>query len=156
MLAVGITGNLNIRVLTQLRLELFRVQLLLYNFTGWMSTQSLCMTAMLCVASCSCSTLYKVYIHIYSTSQRGSLVAPFIYSSANCSQQRRTPAFAALLSIEHGSSTRSRAYDNSSRLIHLPDRFSYHTMAPSFACWVADSSHYVRLYGNIIYIYFTL
>ena len=31
MPAVGIIGNLNIRVLTQLRLELFRVQPLLYN-----------------------------------------------------------------------------------------------------------------------------
>ena len=33
--AVGITMSLNIRVLTQLRLELLRVQLL-YNFTRWM------------------------------------------------------------------------------------------------------------------------
>ena len=35
MPAVGIIRKLNIHVLTQLRLELFRVQLLLYNFTGW-------------------------------------------------------------------------------------------------------------------------
>ena len=33
MPTVGIIRNLNIRVLTQLRLELFRVQLLLYNCT---------------------------------------------------------------------------------------------------------------------------
>ena len=42
MPAVGIIRNLNIRVLTQLRLELFRVRLLLYNCTGWMPTQSIC------------------------------------------------------------------------------------------------------------------
>ena len=42
MPAVGIIGSLNIRVLTQLRLELFKVQLLLYSCTGWMSTQSIC------------------------------------------------------------------------------------------------------------------
>ena len=41
MPTVGIIRNLNIRVLTQLRLELLRVQLLLYNSTGWISTQSI-------------------------------------------------------------------------------------------------------------------
>ena len=91
MSGVGIIGNLNIRVLTQLRPELFRVQLLLYNCTGWMSTQSICtccstgVATILCVACCSCSTLDKVYIylelyilsffvHVRSTSQRGSWV----------------------------------------------------------------------------------
>ena len=74
MPAVGIIGNLNIRVLTQLRLELFRVQLLLYNSTGWMSTRSIICTCcstgeatiILCVACCSCSTFIKYqYIHIF-------------------------------------------------------------------------------------------
>ena len=84
MPAVGIIRNLNIRVLTQLRLELFRVQLLLYNCTGWISTQSICtccstgVATILCVACCSCSTLYIVciyfFVHVRSTSQRGSLI----------------------------------------------------------------------------------
>ena len=111
MLAVGTIRNLNIRVLTQLRLELFRIQLLLYNCTSWMSTQSICpccstgVTTILCVACGSCSTLYILYlyrylyfiVHVRSTSQRGSMipgtVASCIYSSsANCSQPRCTPA----------------------------------------------------------------
>ena len=42
MPTVGIIRNLNIRVSTQLRLDLFRLQLLLYSCTGWVSTQSIC------------------------------------------------------------------------------------------------------------------
>ena len=118
MPTVGITRNLNILVLTQRRLELFRVDLLLlYNCTGWMSTQSTCpccstgVATILCVACCSCSTLYIVYLYLYffvhvrSTSQCGS------YSSASCSQPRCTPAL-VMLSISYSSSTSSRHYDN--------------------------------------------
>ena len=72
MPTVGIIRNLNIHVLTQLRLELFRVQLLVFNWTnctGWMSSQSICTKSccstggatVLCVACCPCSILYLVY-----------------------------------------------------------------------------------------------
>ena len=66
MPAVGIIGSLNIRVLTQLRLELFRVQLLLYN---WMSTQSICTccsagVAIYCALP-AVRALYNIYIYIF-------------------------------------------------------------------------------------------
>ena len=111
MPAVGIIRNLNLRVLTQLRLELLRAQLLLYNCTGWISTQSICtccrtgVATILCVACCSCSTLYIVciyiFVHVRSTSQRGSLipVASFIYSSVVRSRNVHQPLYCCRLSM---------------------------------------------------------
>ena len=107
MSTVGIIRNLKICVLTQLRPELLRVHLLLlYNCTDWMSIQSICpsystgVVTILRVACCLCRTLYIVslylyfFVHVRSTSQqRGSLIiGSFIYSGANCSQPRCTPA----------------------------------------------------------------
>ena len=146
---------MNIRVLTQLRLELFRVHLLLYNCTGWMSSQSICIrcstgvATVLCVVCCLCSTLYIVciciFVHVRSTSQlRGSLIpVVFLFTALQIVRSRdvyqplycrRLGMVAVLVDINTMTSQGS---------IHLPDRLSYHTMAPSFACSVADSSHYV-------------
>ena len=74
--------------------------------------------------------ILPIFVHVRSTSQRVLFipVAPFFYSSANC-----TPAFFVLLSTGYDSSTRSRQYDNYSKLIHLHDRFvSYHTYHGTF------------------------
>ena len=90
---------MNIRVLTQLPLELFRVHLLLCNCTGWMSSQSICIrcstgvATVLCVACCSCSTLYIVciciFVHVRSTSQRGSLMpVVFLFTAVQIVRSR--------------------------------------------------------------------
>ena len=72
MPAVGIVKDLNVCLLVQLCLKLFRVQLapLVHLCTGWMSTQSICTccstgaTALLYIACGSCSTL-NIYLVLY-------------------------------------------------------------------------------------------
>ena len=84
MPAVRIIGNLNIRVLTQLRLELFRVQLLLYNCTGSSALAAVQAWPQYCVLpAVRAAPLYSIiyilffFVHVRSTSQRGSLIASF-------------------------------------------------------------------------------
>ena len=123
MLAVGIIGNSNIRVLTQL----------VWSCVGYGSSCTNVLVGYLLKASALAAVqawpqycvlpavraapLYSIYICFFrartfsSTSQRGSFIASFIYSSANCSQPRCTPPL-VLLSIEYRSSARSRQYDN--------------------------------------------
>ena len=112
---VGITRNLNIFVLTQLRLELFRIQLL-NNCTCWKSTQR--------IRTC------------WSTGVAA------VMRVACCSLPRCTTGL-VLLSIEYNSSTRSQ-HDYTPRLTDLPDLFSHRAMRPSFACSFANSSHHLH------------
>ena len=74
MPTVGIIKNLNTRVLTPLPLELFRVQLLLYNCAGWMSTQNVCNSLLYrsgnnivcCLLFVQHLVYNNIYIHFFS------------------------------------------------------------------------------------------
>ena len=88
---------------------------------------------------------YIYFVHVRSASHRGPLIALFLFT-AQCNLFAAAVYTSActtvLLSIGYGNNTRSRQFDinNLSRLIHLTDRFNYHTIAPSFACSI-DCRH---------------